>query len=117
MIYYNTYKSALTNTGAVMRIKPGEDAEVLIGGCTVCHSVSAQGNVLAAGVEWGDSGNPKDSATFDLDADGTAPVRYSSTEGRNFPFAALSPDGKVVVSNGVPGGGQPHPRARGRRAK
>ena len=35
-------------TGAVMRLKPGHNAEVLIGGCAVCHSVSANGNVIAA---------------------------------------------------------------------
>jgi xanthine/CO dehydrogenase XdhC/CoxF family maturation factor len=52
IIYYNTYVSKLANGGAVMRIKPGSNAEVLLGGCNVCHSVSANGNVLAAGVYW-----------------------------------------------------------------
>ncbi|MFT3921176.1 MAG: hypothetical protein QM778_01445 [Myxococcales bacterium] len=111
IIYYNSYNSPLAkNSGAVMRIRPGSDAEVLIstafnkndGGCTVCHSVSAHGNVLGAGVQWGDSGNPKDSATFDLMADGSAPVRVQDTEGRKYPFAGFTPDGSMLVNCGVP---------------
>jgi hypothetical protein len=115
IIYYNTYNSPLANNnGAVMRIRPGEQAEVMIGrngegiegGCTVCHSVSAQGNVLAAGREWGD-GNPRDSKTFDLLDDGTTPERGTNSEGRMFPFAALTPDGTMLVNNGVPKSGSP----------
>ena len=105
IVYYNTYKSASTKTGAIMRIKPGSDAEVMIGGCTVCHSVSAQGNVLSAGVQWGaddDKDNPKDSATFDLNDDGSSPVRYNDDDGRKLPFAGLTPDGRWLISNGVP---------------
>lgn len=114
IIYYNTYNSpSAGNTGAVMRIRPGAEAEVLIGvggkgvekPCTVCHSVSAQGNVLVAGVEWGDSGNPKDSSSFDLLEDGTSPVRRTDQEGRKFPFGALTPNGERLVSNGVPASG------------
>ncbi|HYP88649.1 MAG TPA: Ig-like domain-containing protein, partial [Polyangiaceae bacterium] len=49
-VYYNTYRSKLAgDSGAVMRIKPGETATVLQSGCTVCHGVSAQGNVMVAG--------------------------------------------------------------------
>ena len=52
-VYYNTYTSPLANGfGAVMRIKPGASAEVFLGGsttgCTVCHTVSANGSILTA---------------------------------------------------------------------
>jgi hypothetical protein len=52
-VYYNTYTSPKANgVGAVMRIRPGSDADVFIGGsaggCTVCHTVSANGSVLTA---------------------------------------------------------------------
>ncbi len=120
IIYYNTYNSPLANNnGAVMRIRPGSEAEVMIGangtgitgGCTVCHSVSAQGNVLAAGRNWGgsgnDDGNPQDSKTFDLLQDGTTPERSTNNDGRLFPFAGLTPDGSMLVSNAVPNEGSP----------
>ncbi len=48
-VYYNTYNSPLANgQGAVMRVKPGASADILSAGCTVCHAVSASGNVLVA---------------------------------------------------------------------
>ncbi len=101
VIYYNTYKSASTDVGAVMRIRPGKSAEVMIGSCTVCHSVSAQGNVLAAGLNWGND-NPVDSATFDLYDDGAVIPRKKIDEGKTFSFGALTPDGRYLLSNGVP---------------
>jgi hypothetical protein len=106
IIYYNTYVSPLANGGAVMRIKPGSNAEVLIGGCNVCHSVSANGNVLAAGVSWG-NGNPLDSATYDLAQDGTATQRSLEDDGRKYAFGGLTPDGTWLVSNGIPASGSP----------
>jgi hypothetical protein len=106
VIYYNTYQSKLASTGAVMRIRPGQNAEVLLGGCTVCHAVSAKGNVLVAGVDWG-SGNPLDSASFDLTADGSAAPRAKDADGRKFAFAAPTPDGALMLTNGVPASGSP----------
>jgi hypothetical protein len=87
-IYYNTYKSPLAPNGGVMRIQAGQTAEVLMAGCTVCHSVSANGSVLAGGSnnapdEIGDW-NPVDSATYDLSAAGSATQRTRSAEGRLF---------------------------------
>lgn len=105
-VYYNTYKSAQTNTGAVMRIRPNVDAEVLAGGCTVCHSVSANGNVLAGGVNWA-TDNPLDSSTFDLLADGSTQTRYFESDGRKYAFGALTPNGEWLLSNGVPSSGSP----------
>lgn len=106
IVYYNTYVSPLANGGAVMRIKPGSNAEVLIGGCNVCHSVSANGNVLAAGVSW-TAGNPLDSATYDLTQDGMATQRALDDDGRKYSFGGLTPDGTWMISNGVPAAGSP----------
>jgi WD40-like Beta Propeller Repeat len=106
IVYYNTYVSPLANGGAVMRIKPGQNAEVLLGGCNVCHSVSANGNVLAAGVSW-TNGNPLDSATYDLTQDGAASQRALDDDGRKCAFGGLTPDGTWMVSNGIPGAGSP----------
>lgn len=106
IVYYNTYVSPMANGGAVMRIKPGSNAEVLLGGCNVCHSVSAQGNVLAAGVSW-TAGNPLDSATYDLAQDGSAAQRALDNDGRKYSFGGLTPDGTWMISNGVPAAGSP----------
>jgi hypothetical protein len=98
-IYYNTYRSALAPTGGVMRIRPGQNAEVLQKGCTVCHSVSSKGNVLVTGVNW--DKNPIDSEAFDLKADGTTKVRRIVNDGRVFAFGALTPDGTRLLANGI----------------
>jgi hypothetical protein len=115
IIYYSTYKSPLameTNAveqGAVLRLKPGGTAEVVQGGCTACHTVSAQGNVLASGLKYlvqeGDPEhlNPVDSSSFDLTPDGQMTTRMQTTNGRMFAFAGLSPDGSLAVTNGIPG--------------
>ncbi len=106
IIYYNTYRSALTNTGAVMRVKPGHNAEVMIGGCAVCHSVSANGKVIAAGVSWS-TDNPVDSTTYNLAADGSVATRNSNSDGRLYSFGGLTPDGALMVTNGIPVNGSP----------
>jgi hypothetical protein len=98
-IYYNTYRSALAPTGGVMRIRPGQNAEVLQKGCTVCHSVSSKGNVLVTGVNW--DKNPIDSEAFDLAADGSTKVRRIVNDGRVFSFGALTPDGTRLLANGI----------------
>ena len=106
-IYYNTYRSPLAPTGGVMRIRPGQTAEVLQKGCTVCHSVSSKGNVLVAGVGWDQ--NPIDSEALDLAANGSTKVRRIVNDGRVFAFGALTPDGKRLVANGIPAS-EPLPR-------
>lgn len=106
VIYYNTYLSKLTNTGAVMRVRPNQDAEAFIGGCTVCHSVSANGNVIAGGINWG-NGNPLQSGSFDVAADGTQSPRYTDGDGRKMAFGALTPNGDMLLSNAVPNSGSP----------
>jgi len=99
VIYYNTYRSLLASNGGVMRIRPGKSAEVIQKGCTVCHSVSSNGNVLVAGVNW--DANPIDSEAFDLAADGSIKVRRIVNDGRAFALGALTPDGTRLLSNGI----------------
>lgn len=104
-VYYNTYRSALAgNNGAVMRIKPGENAKVLQSGCTVCHSVSARGNVMVAGVQW-DQANAVVSRAFDLPANGGIQLRNEQAEGRVYAFGGLTPDGALLLTSGVPASG------------
>lgn len=104
-VYYNTYRSKLAgDDGAVMRIKPGETATVLQSGCTVCHSVSAQGNVLVAGVEW-DGNNAVVSRAFNLPSNGGITLRNQQEEGRVYAFGGLTPDGSFMLTSGVPASG------------
>ena len=126
-VFYNTYNSQKVKeaeaSGAIMRLRPGSDVEVFIGKktvsttqadgtkkntesyCTVCHSVSANGTALVAGVNWGDDknpdalNNPVDSAIFSISTEGEATARYSTYEGRQFPFGGLSPDGNWLVGS------------------
>jgi hypothetical protein len=121
--FFNCYNSKLAAAagfanGAVLRIKPGNPAAVFIGqamvngtnrNCVVCHSVSANGTTLVAGVEWGNDngGNPLESGTFDISAAGVPTVKYTDPEGRKVPFGALTADGKWLLGNGVLPGGQP----------
>jgi hypothetical protein len=108
VIYYNTYRSLLAGSdGAVMRIRPGQSAEVLRKGCTVCHAVSSHGNVMVAGVDW--DKDPIDSESLDLAADGTVSTRKTSSQGLLFALGGLTPDGARVIVNGAPPD-QPKPR-------
>jgi hypothetical protein len=104
-VYYNTYRSKLAgDSGAIMRVKPGETAQVLQSGCTVCHSVSAHGNVMVAGVQW-DTQNAKVSRAFDLPENGGIQLRDEQSEGRVYSFGGLSPDGSLMLTSGVPASG------------
>src|SRR5438552_11905796 len=93
-----------------MSVRPGQNAQVVQAGCTVCHPVSANGNVLSTALNYlvgdtnlsDDNDNPVDSATYNLTAAGTVTPRTQATEGRLFSFAALSPDGGVALVNGIP---------------
>jgi hypothetical protein len=105
-VYYNTYDSPLNNgNGAVMRVKPGTSAEILLGGCHVCHTVSANGSTLVAmGADFDpvDAGYPGDDpyfyklgASYDLTAD--AGLLHNESDPA-FAFGALSPDGTRLLS-------------------
>jgi hypothetical protein len=106
-IYYNSYNSKLAGGGAILRVKAGHDAEVVQGGCTVCHSVSAHGNRIATGLSWSETetitgtGNPIKSGTIDIAPDGTATPLWTDPDGRRFSFAALTPDGVLALTSAV----------------
>ncbi len=109
-IYYNSYDSRLAGGAALLRVRIGETAEVVESGCTVCHSVSANGNRIATARRWSETGtatgtgNPVESGTIDLDSRGGAMAAWTDPDGRKFSFGALTPDGAAVLSNAVPPG-------------
>jgi hypothetical protein len=106
-VYYNTYDSPLNNgQGAVMRVKPGENAQILLGGCKVCHAVSADGSTIVAmgalsdpAPDAGPPGNDpyfyKLGASYDLTND--AGVLHDEDDSA-FAFGALYPDGSRMLS-------------------
>jgi hypothetical protein len=98
--YYNSY----SNGGETLRLKLGTMSQQLIGGCNVCHSVSANGNVVAAnhGHSYG--------ATNDLTKNGAPIIQQGDPYVYSFP--ALYPDGSLLVTtygSGIPGMGQTNP--------
>jgi hypothetical protein len=108
VIYYNTYIGSMLadGGGGIMRIPAGQNAQLVVKGCTVCHSISANGGVMAAGSQnapnaMGDW-NPVTSQTYDLATAGTATMRTQSTEGRLFSFVGLTPDGAKGLVSGLP---------------
>jgi hypothetical protein len=105
-IYYNTYDSLLAGgTGAMMRIKGTSTApEVLIGNCTVCHSISADGSTAAAANHQSPT---YPGGIFDLSGGNLNPPNtFASAE--LAAFAALFPkNGDVFVVNGAPGPSYP----------
>jgi hypothetical protein len=101
VVYYTRYvKDDRLNSGA-MRLPLGSQAELLIGDCRVCHSVSANGEVLASGIDW--SGSVIDSATYDLRNE-PPPETVKTPDGAMFSFAALTPDGKRALTWGTKSG-------------
>jgi hypothetical protein len=129
MVYYNTYNSGIPDVGgSIMRVPFGGSFEPVKGQndsdpatrCTVCHSVSANGKVLVAAVGWSEEpvgknpGNPLQSVSFDLSSTGTASLRkVEPTDGRKFAFGGLTPDGTLMLTNGVPAVPLDDPRVRG----
>lgn len=112
-VYYNSYNSPLAGgSGAILRVGFGETAEVVQAGCTVCHSVSANGSRIATGLSWSGTatitgtGNPVQSGTIDIAADGTSAAAWTDPDGRRYSFGALTPDGSRVLSSAVAPGNQ-----------
>jgi hypothetical protein len=103
-IYYNSYATKLINGlagGAVLRIIPGQNAQVFLGmsGCTGCHSVSANGTRLVAQVIGLGGG-----ATFGLSpgqAVNPPPLAAAAPETG---FTGVYPDGSLYVTNAHQGG-------------
>ena len=113
-VYYNTYNTPQAGgSGALLKVRPGStvDAQVFMGGCTVCHSVSANGNVIASAVSW-ETDNPVKSGTFTVGASGDVPrdpggvaiPTYSESLGR-YSFGGLTPDGKYIMTHANDPGG------------
>jgi hypothetical protein len=101
-IYYNTYNSPLAqNTGAMMRIKGNSTSpEVLVGNCSVCHSISSDGSTAAAANH---NGGP--SGIYDLTGGNVnPPLVYTVDE--IAAFAGLYPKGGAVwVTDATPSWG------------
>jgi hypothetical protein len=102
VVYYATYASPdFNNLSGIIRLRLGSQAERFLqvdGQCTVCHSVSANGEVLATGINW-----PGDSVTFDLRSGAVPPPQMvRTTDGPMFSFAALTPDGRRAFTSGGP---------------
>ena len=93
----------LNGTGAVLRIKPGKDAEEFVrqGTCTGCHSVSANGTRLVAReLLAGTADGQVYSITPDT-APNPAPSRAVSNGSA---FVGLAPDGSVYIASGAKNG-------------
>jgi Bacterial Ig-like domain (group 2)/WD40-like Beta Propeller Repeat len=96
-VYYNTYDSTIAAGGAVMRIKPGTPAQVLLGNCTTCHAVSADGSTLVA------NANDQNDQSYALGQD--AGVMASVVDG-TWSFGGVYPNGSLVLQSGggeIPG--------------
>ncbi len=110
-VYYNSYGTALAKNycctkpgaqfgGATLAIRHGATSPTLVAGsnggsaqCRVCHSVAAQGATLIT--QHGDAYNA--SSAYALTA---ANAETAMPTAHNFGFAAISPDGTFLLTNG-----------------
>ena len=117
-VYYNSYNSLLARNndpnapavGAIMRIKPGNPKpDVFLGGtangCAVCHTVSANGNVLIAVTHNLMSNPPPGSSpyygqTWSIGS-GDTKTKASEEKTALFNWGGLFPDGSLLMTNGV----------------
>jgi hypothetical protein len=94
-LYYNSYDSSIGSGGAVLRIKPAATTpDLFISGCSVCHAVSANGNVLVA-----NHANYLSGASYDLSSGNVNPPVIHEQSDSSFGFGALYPDGTLLLSN------------------
>jgi hypothetical protein len=125
-IYYNSYESKLVSlvgassgtsatsvnipgldggfgagSGAVLRIRPGQKAEVFLGDheCTGCHAVSANGTRMVADAIIGSGGD-----TYALTPNVTTEPKALVKGAKGPTFVGLYPDGSLYVANGHPDG-------------
>ena len=96
--------------GAVVRIKPGATAPDnflkaagVTDGCTTCHAVSANGNVLTLGGGKAQAVEDSDASVFDLVGNKVT----ASKRGRQWAMLALTPDGRFAALNNAPLPGGP----------
>ncbi len=80
-VFYNTY----SNGGEMFKLKVGGTAQSLLTNCKVCHSASANGNVLAS-----------TDGTYDLTKN-AAPL-INAPGSRAYSFAAVYPDGTFLLT-------------------
>jgi hypothetical protein len=98
-VFYQTYEEGFVGLWSV---RPGvrEPAKHLIKKCVVCHSVSANGEVLAAGSDGADTaaeaGTYKTNTAGDISQISAAPNGFGGDD-RRMSFASLTPDGKYVM--------------------
>jgi hypothetical protein len=112
-IYYNSYTTKLVSTGggAVLRIVPGQAAQLFLGssGCTACHAVSANGGRMVADPY--NALNNGGGASYALTPNiGTNPAPLASNV-PNGTFVGMYPDGTLYVGNAHPDDGLGGPRA------
>ncbi len=105
IVYYTSYTSQLIpGSSGTLKIKVGDTAPtVLIGSCNNCHSVSANGNVLAASY-----GHTYD-ATYDLTK---SAAKMAQVGDCLFCLPAVYPDGTLLLTNfgsAIPGMGTTNP--------
>lgn len=100
-VYYNTYDpiqgqgGMYNGQGAIMRVPVGSDVVLFKredGRCTVCHSLSARGNVMVAAVDLSDYGG-----AFDV-TQPMAPLIGPKQQAMLYAFGGLSPQGDVLVT-------------------
>lgn len=93
-VYYNSYTSLLAVGGGTLKIKIGEQAKLLLGGCQVCHAVSANGSVMSVS-----QFDYRSGLTYDLKGNMKS---MASNSGAEFNFTALTPNGAKLMSCGAP---------------
>jgi hypothetical protein len=100
-VYYNSYSSPLGGSnGATLKVKIGSQAQVLVANCSVCHSVSANGNVYVASY-----GHQYDAA-YDLTNN---TQMLSQKPDWYYSFGGLTPNGEKILSCGtLPGSWPPN---------
>jgi len=110
-VYYNTYNSKLPaaqNTGAVLRLIPGQrQPEVFLGSralgeCTGCHSVSANGTRLSADTHGAGGVTRVSSAFFALTPSTPANPPPLVSNAPQLGFGTFYPDGSRFVTNAAP---------------
>lgn len=99
VIYYNSYDSPQIQNGAIFRVDPASATpEPVLTNCTTCHSASHDGSTLAGANHSGPGG------TFDLM---TAPPASVWVDAERAAYAAIHPDGDLLVTQGNPGASYP----------
>jgi hypothetical protein len=100
-IFYNSYNAGGggDSQGAVLRIKPGQDAEVFSRSdtCNGCHSVSGNGTRLID-MDWISRLNPITGSVYAVTPDTAAMPTPKSANAPSASFVGLYPDGSVYVS-------------------